>query len=110
MRDVVSQIVALSSLLDSGKLTQEEFNRSKLSLLPGTPVESPESPPSSFIPLSSVTSSSTPTPASLKRPRSVLDQPWTSVLDLCDSRPQYTEEGGRSPFSFMRQFGQSNNA
>ena len=82
MTDFVSQLVALGSLLDSGKLTQEEFSRSKLSLLPGTPVESPESPPSSFIPLSSVTSSSTPTPASLKRPRSVLEKPWASVLDF----------------------------
>ena len=79
MTDFVSQLVALGSLLDSGKLTQEESNRSKLSLLPGTPVESP---PSSFIPLSSVTSSSTPTPASLKRPRSVLEKPWASVLDF----------------------------
>ena len=41
MSDFVSQLVALGSLLDSGKLTQEEFNRSKLSLVPGTPVESP---------------------------------------------------------------------
>ena len=47
MSDFVSQLVALGSLLDSGKLTQEEFNRSKLSLVPGTPVESPAS---SFIP------------------------------------------------------------
>ena len=52
MSDFVSQLVALGSLLDSGKLTQEEFNRSKLSLVPGTPVESPAS---SFIPPSSVT-------------------------------------------------------
>ena len=81
MSDFVSQLVALGSLLDSGKLTQEEFNRSKLSLLPGTPVESPAT---SFIPLSlsSVTSTSAPTSASLKRPRSVLDQPWASVLDF----------------------------
>ena len=41
--DFVSQLVALSSLLDSGKLTQEEYNRAKVRLLPGTPVE-PQAP------------------------------------------------------------------
>ena len=90
MSDFVSQLVALGSLLDSGKLTQEEFNRSKLSLLPGTPVESPAS---SFIPLSSVTSSSTPTSASLKRPRSVLDQPWASVLDFGITKKMKAADG-----------------
>ena len=75
MSDFVSQLVALGSLLDSGKLTQEEFNRSKLSLVPGTPVESPAS---SFIPPSSVTSTSTPTSASLKRPSIVLALSLTS--------------------------------
>ena len=79
MSDFVSKLVALSSLLDSGKLTQEEFSRSIASLLPGTPGESPAS---SFIPPSSATSTSTPTSASLKRPSSALDQPWTSVLDF----------------------------
>ncbi len=79
MSDFVSKLEVLGRMLDSGKLTQEEFNRSKLSLIPGTPVESPAS---SFIPLSSVTSTSTPTSASLKRPSSVLHQPWTSVLDF----------------------------
>ena len=90
MSDFVSQLVALGSLLDSGKLTQEEFNRSKLSLLPGTPVESPAT---SFIPLSlsSVTSTSAPTSASLKRPRSV--QPWTSVLDFGITKKMKAADG-----------------
>ena len=90
MSDFVSQLEALGSLLDSGKLTQEEFNRSKLSLVPGTPVESPAS---SFIPPSSVTSTSTPTSASLKRPRSVLDQPWTSVLDFGITKKMKAADG-----------------
>jgi hypothetical protein len=56
MSDFVSKLEALGKMLDSGKLTQEEFNRSKLSLIPGTPVESPAS---SFIPPSSVTARGT---------------------------------------------------
>ena len=90
MSDFVSQLVALGSLLDSGKLTQEEYNHAKVRLLHGTPVESPAS---SFIPPSSVTSTSTPTSASLKRPRSVLDQPWTSVLDFGITKKMKAADG-----------------
>ena len=70
MSDFVSQLLALNSLLDSGKLTQEDDNHAKARLLHGTPVESPAS---SLIPPSSVTSTSTAKSASLKRPGSVLD-------------------------------------
>ena len=72
MADVATKILGLSSLLASGILTLEEFNGLKASLLQGTPVES-QSQPSSLIPPSSVTSTSTPKSASLKRPSSVLD-------------------------------------
>ena len=79
MSDIISKIVVLSSLLDSGKLTQGEFNGLKADLLQGTPVESPAS---SVIPQSSVTSTSTPKSTSLKRPSSLLEQPWSSLLDF----------------------------
>ena len=79
MGDIISKIVVLSSLLDSGKLTQEEPTGLKADLLQGTPVESPAS---FLIPPSSVTSTSTPKSTSLKRPSSVLEQPWTSLLDF----------------------------
>ena len=90
MSDFVSQLIILNSLLDSGKLTQEDYNHSKNRLLHGTPVESPAS---SFIPPSSVTSTSTPQSTSLKRPSSVLEPSCPSVLDFGITKKMKAADG-----------------
>ena len=107
MAEQPTKILALSSLLRdvaSGILTLEELNSLKASLLQGTPVES-QSQPSSLIPPSSATSTSTPKSASLKRPSSILDFGITKKVKggdggsmECQPAERYiTDTKGKSP-------------